>query len=443
MKKSVSKLVTALLLALAICVTGVIGNEASVDAKTKVKISNTRITLTVRQSKTLKVKGTKKKPKWSSSKKSVATVSKKGKVVAKKAGNATITAKIGKKKYKCKVTVKNKNKQQNTNTVKPSTPGKPTEDKITLEDLKVETESVNIPIDKTVKIKIYSPKTDKIKVHLNDTTKLFASLERTSEKGVYEFVASGRTLGEVKATVYLENDPSICRYINIKTVRRGLQLREDSVLKANDKLNIENPQLGQNDAFSHYDFSCTIKNTSKHNYENITIYGDLYNANGQLISSDQKLATVKNFKPNTEQDVNISGIFSSDAESYKITKISAKVTEGESLFDDIDYELITTDMDREKIVWVPNIQFYAGSMNRVKYDISSKVAPDFYLSSVTKSLKLWFEFYDKNGQLIETSYKQYFYGLKNGQVKSFTSTGWLDLEDYSDLGKIVMKVSEI
>ena len=122
MKKSVSKLVTALLLALAICVTGVIGNEASVDAKTKVKISNTRITLTVGQSKTLKVKGTKKKPKWSSSKKSVATVSKKGKVVAKKAGSATITAKIGKKKYKCKVTVKNKKKQQNTNTVKPSTP---------------------------------------------------------------------------------------------------------------------------------------------------------------------------------------------------------------------------------------------------------------------------------------------------------------------------------
>ena len=127
MKKSFSKLVTALLLALAICVTGVIGNEASVDAKAKVKISNTRIALTVGQSKTLKVKGTKKKPKWSSSKKSVATVSKKGKVVAKKAGNATITAKIGKKKYKCKVIVKNKKKQQNTNNTKPNTPNKPTQ----------------------------------------------------------------------------------------------------------------------------------------------------------------------------------------------------------------------------------------------------------------------------------------------------------------------------
>lgn len=125
MKKSFSKLVTALLLALAICVTGVIGNESSVDAKTKIKISNTKITLTVGQSKTLKVKGTKKKAKWSSGKKSVATVSKKGKVVAKKAGNATITAKIGKKKYKCKVTVKNRKKAQNTNTVKPSTPNTP------------------------------------------------------------------------------------------------------------------------------------------------------------------------------------------------------------------------------------------------------------------------------------------------------------------------------
>lgn len=125
MKKSFSKLVTALLLALAICVTGVIGNEASVDAKTKVKISNTKITLTVGQSKTLKVKGTTKKAKWSSSKKSVATVSKKGKVVAKKAGSAMVIAKIGKKKYKCKVTVKDKKKSQSTNSVKPSTPNTP------------------------------------------------------------------------------------------------------------------------------------------------------------------------------------------------------------------------------------------------------------------------------------------------------------------------------
>ena len=46
------------------------------------------------------------KIKWSSSKKSVASVSKKGVVKAKKNGKAVITAKYKKKKYKCKVTVK-------------------------------------------------------------------------------------------------------------------------------------------------------------------------------------------------------------------------------------------------------------------------------------------------------------------------------------------------
>ena len=71
-----------------------------------IKLNKKSITITKGKTYTLKVKGTKKKAKWSSSKKSVATVSKKGKVTGKKRGSATITAKIGKKKYKCKVTVK-------------------------------------------------------------------------------------------------------------------------------------------------------------------------------------------------------------------------------------------------------------------------------------------------------------------------------------------------
>ena len=54
----------------------------------------------------LRVKGTKKKVKWSSSKKSIATVSKKGKVRAKKAGKTVITAKVGSKNLKCRITVK-------------------------------------------------------------------------------------------------------------------------------------------------------------------------------------------------------------------------------------------------------------------------------------------------------------------------------------------------
>ena len=72
------------------------------------KLGKTRLTLDVGKKQTLKVKNASGKVKWSSSNKKVASVSKKGTVTAKKAGNAKITAKIGKKKLVCKVTVKSK-----------------------------------------------------------------------------------------------------------------------------------------------------------------------------------------------------------------------------------------------------------------------------------------------------------------------------------------------
>ena len=70
------------------------------------KLNKTKVTLKVGETVKLKVTGTKKTITWSSSKKSVATVSKNGKVKAKKPGTAKITAKFGKKKLTCKVTVK-------------------------------------------------------------------------------------------------------------------------------------------------------------------------------------------------------------------------------------------------------------------------------------------------------------------------------------------------
>lgn len=86
-----------------------------VNAATKPKLSKTKITMTVGQSKKLKVKGISKKRakriKWKSSKKKVVTVTKTGKIKARKAGTATITAKVGKKKLKCKVTVKKRSKK--------------------------------------------------------------------------------------------------------------------------------------------------------------------------------------------------------------------------------------------------------------------------------------------------------------------------------------------
>lgn len=79
-----------------------------VQSNAAVKISAKKKTLTVGKSVTLKIKGTKKKVRWSSSNKKVATVSSKGKVKAKKVGKVTITAKVKKKKYKCKINVKSK-----------------------------------------------------------------------------------------------------------------------------------------------------------------------------------------------------------------------------------------------------------------------------------------------------------------------------------------------
>ena len=80
-------------------------NTATVQAATK--INKKSATMYVGQTTTLKISGTKTKAKWSSSNKSIATVNSKGKVTAKKKGNVKITAKVGKKKYTCKVTVKN------------------------------------------------------------------------------------------------------------------------------------------------------------------------------------------------------------------------------------------------------------------------------------------------------------------------------------------------
>lgn len=75
-------------------------------AASNVKLNKTKITLNVKKTYQLKISGTKKKVKWSSSNKKVATVSSKGKITAKKKGTAKINAKVGGKKYTCNVTVK-------------------------------------------------------------------------------------------------------------------------------------------------------------------------------------------------------------------------------------------------------------------------------------------------------------------------------------------------
>lgn len=79
----------------------------SVCAASNVRLNTSKKTICVGKTLKLQVKGTSKKVTWKSGNPSVAKVSAKGKVTAKKAGKATVTAKVGKKKLKCVVTVKN------------------------------------------------------------------------------------------------------------------------------------------------------------------------------------------------------------------------------------------------------------------------------------------------------------------------------------------------
>lgn len=90
-----------------VCIVG-FSTIAPTKVNAAMKLNVKSKTLEVGQSITLKVKGTKKKVKWSSGNKKVASVTKKGKVTAKKAGSATIKAKVGKKILKCKIKVRKK-----------------------------------------------------------------------------------------------------------------------------------------------------------------------------------------------------------------------------------------------------------------------------------------------------------------------------------------------
>ncbi len=74
-------------------------------AQAKVKLNKTTFKMTVGSTIILKVLGTKEKVKWSSNNKRVAIVTSKGRVKARKAGKVTITARLKKKKYKCKIIV--------------------------------------------------------------------------------------------------------------------------------------------------------------------------------------------------------------------------------------------------------------------------------------------------------------------------------------------------
>lgn len=99
------KKILSLVLALMLTVLLLPVNAEAAEAKS-IKLNKSKMTIYVGAKTTLKNTGTANKVKWSSTKPSVASVTQKGVVTAKKAGKATIVAKYGQTKVKCNITVK-------------------------------------------------------------------------------------------------------------------------------------------------------------------------------------------------------------------------------------------------------------------------------------------------------------------------------------------------
>jgi len=108
--KHMNKLLAALCLALIACLVVPALAPASLSApfaaQAAAAISKTKVTMYNGKKLTLKVTGTTKTVKWSSTNTKVAKVSQKGVVTAVKVGKATINAQVGTRKLSCVVTVK-------------------------------------------------------------------------------------------------------------------------------------------------------------------------------------------------------------------------------------------------------------------------------------------------------------------------------------------------
>ena len=108
MKKVFKVLAVMLILAIAAPIITPIADTAITAQAATVKLNKTKLNLDVGEVSTLKITGTKKTVKWTSSNKKIATINKEGKVKGIKRGTATITAEVAGKKYTSKVSVVNR-----------------------------------------------------------------------------------------------------------------------------------------------------------------------------------------------------------------------------------------------------------------------------------------------------------------------------------------------
>lgn len=130
MKKTRKKGIRSLAILLALILAIGFSPVTNVEAKAAPRLNYRKVTLVQGKKKRLKVRNLsrrrRRKVKWYSTRKSVATVNRKGVVKAKRKGKAYIVAKVGRKKYRCRVIVKKKvrRKKKKSNKKKVSIPKK-------------------------------------------------------------------------------------------------------------------------------------------------------------------------------------------------------------------------------------------------------------------------------------------------------------------------------
>lgn len=192
----------------------VIESNISVEAAS-VKLNKTKLTMNVKEKYTLKVKGTSQKVKWSTSNKKIATVNSKGKVTAKKKGKVTITAKVGNKKYKCKIIV---------------------------ESPKINKTNITLKQDNTFQLKIKNT-TQKIKWSSSDK-----KIAKVDSKGIVRGISEGEAIitAKVGNSKYTCNitvpEPNYTAGINIsytKLTNKVLVLIKNNNKKAMDYIEVE------------------------------------------------------------------------------------------------------------------------------------------------------------------------------------------------------------
>lgn len=194
-----------------------------------VRISNTKKTMYAGDTYVLKVYGTNKKVKWSSSDKNVATVNQRGNVKAKEEGKTTITAKAGKKKYKCKVFVKRK--------------------KVDVSYIEIEKTDISIEKGETYNIRAYT--------YPEETSETKISW-KTSDDTVVEVDSNGKIkakrLGKAKITATAGGKSAECNVFVYENINKDIYKDRNVSIKLE--------RISVSDYPDEYQFRFEIENTS-------------------------------------------------------------------------------------------------------------------------------------------------------------------------------------